>query len=180
MASTEHLGLREIVACLFDVFVFGTVFDWCSTISRQSSAPVKDCFLKIAMVAAHKYHLAAASVGFKTVYMSRPAEDSREGRHYSEGSGANISHYTAKMQFVVVGEKSMSELPSRALRDTKIPNSYNIPNVPTSSKFYLDSVVVAFRCWNRIRRSFTIMQPVDFNLKLTRTVLESLVTSSCS
>lgn len=36
---------------------------------------------KIAMVAAHKYDLlAAASVGFKTIYIPRPAEDSHEVR----------------------------------------------------------------------------------------------------
>ncbi|KAG2113230.1 HAD-like domain-containing protein [Suillus clintonianus] len=36
---------------------------------------------KIAMVAAHKFDLlAAASVGFKTIYVPRPAEDSREVR----------------------------------------------------------------------------------------------------
>jgi len=33
MTSTEHLDLRKIDACLFDVF--GTVLDWHSTVTRQ-------------------------------------------------------------------------------------------------------------------------------------------------
>lgn len=41
---------------------------------------------KIAMVAAHKFDLlAAASVGFKTIYVPRPAEDSREVRESMRG-----------------------------------------------------------------------------------------------
>ncbi|KAG2353099.1 hypothetical protein BDR07DRAFT_1434502 [Suillus spraguei] len=42
--STEHLDLREIDACLFDVF--GTVLDWHSTVTRSHLAEVwgeSDC-----------------------------------------------------------------------------------------------------------------------------------------
>ncbi|KAG2143576.1 HAD-like domain-containing protein [Suillus clintonianus] len=44
MTNTEDLNLREIDACLFDVF--GTVLDWHSTVTRQVSILSKGLLLK--------------------------------------------------------------------------------------------------------------------------------------
>lgn len=38
MTSTEHLDLREINACLFDIF--GSVLDWHSTVTRSHPVEV--------------------------------------------------------------------------------------------------------------------------------------------
>ncbi|KAG1848933.1 hypothetical protein DFJ58DRAFT_461098 [Suillus subalutaceus] len=78
MTSTEYLDLRELDACLFDVFV-DFAEEWragyCAHVIL--SLPPHNR----AMVAAHRFHLiAASSVGFKTMYVPRPTEDSREVR----------------------------------------------------------------------------------------------------
>ncbi|KAG2117518.1 hypothetical protein BD769DRAFT_1052323 [Suillus cothurnatus] len=44
MTSTGHLDLREIDACLFDVF--GTVLDWHSTVTRQVAPLSKGLLLE--------------------------------------------------------------------------------------------------------------------------------------
>ncbi|KAG2357364.1 hypothetical protein BDR07DRAFT_1380159 [Suillus spraguei] len=66
--------------------------------------------------------LAAASVGFKMIYVTRTTEDSREVRERmrSKKDGemrTNRSYYTAQIQFVVVGGNSMRELSLRVLRE---------------------------------------------------------------
>ncbi|KAG2357369.1 hypothetical protein BDR07DRAFT_1463565 [Suillus spraguei] len=144
-------------------------------------------------VAAHKCDpLAAASVGFKTIYAPR-TKDSREHYRASKEMAEMRTNKSYYMQFVVVEGKLYTydtfqspgvhwyvrHVISSQRRFSKINASLDDSDSFSNVSIALHgqySVVVTFRFWNRIRYSSTIIRMAGFTLKLIRTVLTSSIT----